>query len=54
MMTPRTSRPATLGPLGSGSSAPSLTPKDDKGKNRTEFFYHQQQVKPDFSLETNF
>jgi len=30
MMTPRTSRPATLGPLGSGSSAPFLTPKDDK------------------------
>ena len=31
MMTPRTSGPATLGPLGSGST-PSLTPKDDKGK----------------------
>ena len=33
MMTPRTSGPATLGPLGSGSSTPSMTPKDDKGKN---------------------
>ena len=36
MMTPRSSGPATLGALGSGSATPtlhSLTPKDEKGNN---------------------
>ena len=31
MMTPRTSGPATLGPLGGGSATPTSTPKDEKG-----------------------
>ena len=53
MMTPRTSGPATLGPLGSGSSTPSMTPKDDKGKNScnngtTKFFSC-----PEFLQKTN-
>ena len=39
MMTPRTSGPATLGPLGSGSSTPSLTPKDDKGKKMLYLYF---------------